>query len=322
MRLEQEDISLRPKSAMEHKSQELSSTDMTPKEAKMLARGLQAQKQKKQAPRELSKRMKAWGPSYATPTEEVSTPEAAVPLTSLSLPSEIGHQLMANSEIVKAEKAKASRATEEAQGHKTEIGHQLMANSEIVKAEKAKASRATEEAQGHKTEVSHLSTEVGYLQEALKREEQMSVDLRAALALEEERKKEVEMNFAKKKRRAMEEAISTFKSLEEFRDIKVAFTQRAFIKGYDLCQSRVVKKFPELELGFLSGEPSKDKTKFSSSKAAIPDAATDPAMSTSTIAKGATLADVAPSSSCPPTKVLDLYPLYLFLFISYVFKYF
>ena len=45
----------------------------------------------------------------------------------------------------------------------SQISHQLMANLEMIKVEKAKASRATEEAQGHMAEVSHLLAEVGQL---------------------------------------------------------------------------------------------------------------------------------------------------------------
>ncbi|EHA8588619.1 hypothetical protein COCNU_scaffold005970G000010 [Cocos nucifera] len=83
-----------------------------------------------------------------------------------------------------------------------EISHQLMANLEMIKAEKVEASRAVEEAQGHKAEVSHLSTEVRHLQEVLKKE-QISADLRVALILEEGRRKEVEMNFVEEKRFAL-----------------------------------------------------------------------------------------------------------------------
>ena len=45
----------------------------------------------------------------------------------------------------------------------------MMANIEMINAERAEASKAIEEA--HKAQVSHLSIEVGCLQEALKREE-------------------------------------------------------------------------------------------------------------------------------------------------------
>ncbi|EHA8591443.1 hypothetical protein COCNU_scaffold054120G000010 [Cocos nucifera] len=93
------------------------------------------------------------------------------------------------------------------------VSHQLIANIEMINAEKAKTSKAIEEAQGYKAKVSHLLTEVGCLQEMLQREERTSADLRMALTLEE-RRKEVKANSIEKKRRAAEEVVSSFKSLE------------------------------------------------------------------------------------------------------------
>ena len=106
------------------------------------------------------------------------------------------------------------------------------------------------------------------------------------MALEEGRRKEVELNFTKEKRQAMEEAIFTFKSSKELRDIKVAFTQEAYIKGYNLCQLRVAKKFLKLKLDFWSGKSSEDEIELSLSEATILDAAADPTMSAPLSSKG------------------------------------
>ena len=97
--------------------------------------------------------------------------------------------------------------------------------------------------------------EVIGLQEALQKEGQTSVDLRAAL--EEERKKaEAEVSKLKAQiltlvSEAMVRAVEEFKTSSEMRDLKVQFGQAAHIKGFELCQEKVVGKFPELDLGFL-----------------------------------------------------------------------
>ena len=53
-------------------------------------------------------------------------------------------------------------------------------------------------------------------------------------------------------------AVEEFKASTEIRDLNVPFGQEAFIKGFELCQEKVAKKFLELDLSFL-GEVSEDE---------------------------------------------------------------
>ena len=53
-------------------------------------------------------------------------------------------------------------------------------------------------------------------------------------------------------------AVEEFKASAEMRDLNVKFGQEAFIKGFELCQEKVVKKFFELDLSFLD-EASEDE---------------------------------------------------------------
>ena len=53
-------------------------------------------------------------------------------------------------------------------------------------------------------------------------------------------------------------AVEEFNASAEMRDLNVKFGQKAFIKGFELCQEKVVKKFFELNLSFL-GEASEDE---------------------------------------------------------------
>ena len=53
-------------------------------------------------------------------------------------------------------------------------------------------------------------------------------------------------------------AVEEFKASAEMRDLNVKFGQEAFIKGFELCQEKVVKKFLELDLSFLD-EASEDE---------------------------------------------------------------
>ena len=52
--------------------------------------------------------------------------------------------------------------------------------------------------------------------------------------------------------------VEEFKASAEMRDLNVKFGQEAFIKGFELCQEKVVRKFSELDLSFL-GEASEDE---------------------------------------------------------------
>ena len=49
-------------------------------------------------------------------------------------------------------------------------------------------------------------------------------------------------------------AVEEFKASIGMRDLNVQFGQEAFIKGFELCQERVARKFPELDLNFLGEE--------------------------------------------------------------------
>ena len=53
-------------------------------------------------------------------------------------------------------------------------------------------------------------------------------------------------------------AVEKFKASTEMRDLNVRFGQEALIKGFELCQEKVAKKFLELELSFL-GKESEDE---------------------------------------------------------------
>ena len=52
--------------------------------------------------------------------------------------------------------------------------------------------------------------------------------------------------------------VEEFKASTEMRDLNVKFGQEAFIKGFELCQEKVVKKFFKLDLSFLD-EASEDE---------------------------------------------------------------
>ena len=53
-------------------------------------------------------------------------------------------------------------------------------------------------------------------------------------------------------------AVEEFKTSAEMRDLNIRFGQEAFIKGFELCQEKVARKFSELDLSFL-GEESEDE---------------------------------------------------------------
>ena len=55
-------------------------------------------------------------------------------------------------------------------------------------------------------------------------------------------------------------AVEEFKASAEMRDLNIKFVQEAFIKGFKLCQEKVVKKFLELDLSFLD-EASEDEAR-------------------------------------------------------------
>ena len=104
--------------------------------------------------------------------------------------------------------------------------------------------------------------EVVVLQEALEREKQAQEEERQTLE-ESARKAEAEVaNLAEQIPVLVSEArvlaVEEFKASAEMRDLNVQFGQEAFIKGFELCQEKVARKFLELDLSFL-GEESEDE---------------------------------------------------------------
>ncbi|EHA8589610.1 hypothetical protein COCNU_scaffold011442G000020 [Cocos nucifera] len=53
---------------------------------------------------------------------------------------------------------------------------------------------------------------------------------------------------------AMSQALEEFKTSPEMRNLNVEFGQEAFIKGFELCEGRIARRFPELDLRFLGEE--------------------------------------------------------------------
>ena len=45
--------------------------------------------------------------------------------------------------------------------------------------------------------------------------------------------------------------MAEFKASTEMKKLKVEFGQAAFNRGFELCQEKMVMKFPELDLSFL-----------------------------------------------------------------------
>ena len=183
-------------------------------------------------------------------------------------------------------------------------GHQLIANIEAMKNTKKKAAQAEK---GRQAEAAHLKekvAEVTSLQEALQKEEQTSMDLKAALE-EKRRKAEAEVSKLKEQiatlvSEARAQAVEEFKASSEMRDLNIKFGQATFIKGFELCQEKVVGKFLELDLSFLD-EASDNEAGSSKSAAGLP-----PVGTSSTAA--ATVTDLlgASSSSTSAPEVRDL----------------
>ncbi|KAG1365046.1 hypothetical protein COCNU_12G000460 [Cocos nucifera] len=99
------------------------------------------------------------------------------------------------------------------------------------------------------------------LHSALQKKEFISEGLKAALALEEEEKKEARLKVAELEAQlvksipeAAARAVEEFKTFLEMKDLNIAFSRKAFIKGFKLCEGRVARRFPELDLGFLGEE--------------------------------------------------------------------
>ncbi|KAG1327543.1 hypothetical protein COCNU_01G014770 [Cocos nucifera] len=105
--------------------------------------------------------------------------------------------------------------------------------------------------QGKVVEAEHLIKEKAAknenLQGVLQKEELISIGLKVALALEEEKKKvaeikvaELEVKMSKSILEATTQAMEEFKASSEMKDLNIAFSQEAFIKGFKLYEGRVV----------------------------------------------------------------------------------
>ncbi|XP_073117674.1 uncharacterized protein [Elaeis guineensis] len=175
------------------------------------------------------------------------------------------------------------------------MGHQLIVNIEAMNDARKEAAQAEEGRLAEAARLEEKIAEVASLQEALQKEGQALADLRATL--EEERKKaETEVSELKAQiptlvLEAMVRAVEEFKTSSKMRDLKVEFGQAAFIKGFELCQEKVVGKFLELDLSFLD-EASDGEAGPSEATAGLP-----PAGTSSTAAAAATDLPGAPSSS-------------------------
>ncbi|EHA8586930.1 hypothetical protein COCNU_scaffold001180G000010 [Cocos nucifera] len=60
--------------------------------------------------------------------------------------------------------------------------------------------------------------------------------------------------MAKSISEAMTRAVAKFKTCLEMRNLNIEFGQKAFIKGFELCEGRIARRFPELDLDFLKEE--------------------------------------------------------------------
>ncbi|EHA8588389.1 hypothetical protein COCNU_scaffold004971G000010 [Cocos nucifera] len=49
-------------------------------------------------------------------------------------------------------------------------------------------------------------------------------------------------------------AVKEFKASSKMKDLNIAFGQEAFIKGFKLCEGRMARRFPKLDLSFLEEE--------------------------------------------------------------------
>ncbi|EHA8586852.1 hypothetical protein COCNU_scaffold001065G000010 [Cocos nucifera] len=65
--------------------------------------------------------------------------------------------------------------------------------------------------------------------------------------LEEDNRKKADEEVGAERERAVE----AFMSSKVMEHIKIAFTQEAFLKGFEICMRRIMKKFPNMDLYFL-----------------------------------------------------------------------
>ncbi|KAG1338313.1 hypothetical protein COCNU_04G006190 [Cocos nucifera] len=112
------------------------------------------------------------------------------------------------------------------------------------------------------------------LRRALRKEELISIRIKATLALKEEKKKEAEIKVAKLEVRMLKSILEAaarameFKASSKMKDLNIAFSHKVFIKSFKLYEGRVALRFLELDLSFLEEEPDEE--------AGPSDAAADP----------------------------------------------
>ncbi|XP_073107806.1 uncharacterized protein [Elaeis guineensis] len=136
-----------------------------------------------------------------------------------------------------------------------EIGHQLLANIEATNRARRDAIQAEESRRAEVVRFKEKVAEVANLQEALEKEKQISEEtVRKAEAEIANLTEQISILISEARVLAVEE----FKASAEMRDLNVKFDQKAFIKGFELCQEKVVKKFFEFDLSFLN-EVSEDE---------------------------------------------------------------
>ena len=138
-----------------------------------------------------------------------------------------------------------------------QIGHQLLANIEATNRARKNAIQAEEHRRAEVARLEEKAAEVVTLQEALEKEKQAREEEKQT-SEETVRKAEAEVaNLVEQIPVLVSEArvlvVEEFKASKEMRDLNVKFGQEAFIKGFKLCQEKVVKKFFELNLSFLDG---------------------------------------------------------------------
>ena len=143
-----------------------------------------------------------------------------------------------------------------------QIGHQLLANIEATNRARRDTVQVEERCWAKVARLKEKAAEVVALQEALEREKQAREEEKQTLE-ETVRKAEAEVaNLAEQISVLVLEArvlaVEEFKTSTEMRDLNVQFGQEAFIKGFELCQEKVARKFLELDLSFL-GEESEDE---------------------------------------------------------------
>ncbi|XP_073106610.1 uncharacterized protein [Elaeis guineensis] len=96
----------------------------------------------------------------------------------------------------------------------------------------------------------------------------------------------------------MVRAVEEFKTSSEMRDLKVQFGQAAFIKGFELCQEKMVGKFLELNLGFLD-EASDDEARPSEAAASLPPVGTSSTIAATAVDLPGVSSSFTSASECP-----------------------